>query len=77
MTLPESINYTVATGYSEEFKRDVYQFRNKTTGIVELEATVFGLLPMQLNALEEALSDGDKFAKEQAPSTPRKLPLIN
>lgn len=37
MKLPETDNYVVTIGHSEEYKRNVYQVINKFTNVVEFE----------------------------------------
>lgn len=37
--IKESRNYVIVVGRSEEWKRDVYQLRNKITGVIEVETS--------------------------------------
>jgi hypothetical protein len=54
--LPETENYFVTLGHSEEFKRDCYQIVNRNTGIIEMETTVMGYVYSGLEQLESMLN---------------------
>ena len=61
--LPISEDYESQIGYSEIYKRNVYQIVNKETRVIEFETPMFGTLKSVFDLLEQA-TDGGFFSEE-------------
>ena len=61
---PETENYTLTTGYSENYKQDLYQLINKHTGIIEVETSVFAQAYEALQQLDDSFIDVSKEFKK-------------
>lgn len=52
--LPVSENYRTEIGYSEVYKRDVYQIRNRYTNVIEFENPMFGTVVAVFDVIAQA-----------------------
>ncbi len=59
-SLPSSENYHTIIGYSEVYKRLVYQVENKIHGVIEFETPMYGTLLAVFDALQQAVEEGEE-----------------
>lgn len=52
--LPISDNYSTEIGYSEVYKRNVYQIRNRYTDVIEFETPMYGTLRAVFDVVEQS-----------------------
>ena len=58
--LPVNADYETQIGYSEIYKRNVYQIVNKETRVIEFENPMFGTVKAVFHAIEEANDEGEE-----------------
>lgn len=63
MNLPTSEHYFTQIGFSEEFKRDVYQIVNRETEVVEYETSAMGYLIQGIEGLENMYNGPSKATR--------------
>ena len=58
--LPVNEDYETQIGYSEIYKRNVYQIVNKVTRVIEFENPMFGTVKAVFHAIQQANDEGDE-----------------